>query len=523
MAEDIATIFKTFEADNNKTPEPIKYLIEKILPKTNIEIVDETYHKTKDNLAYYEATKKINGQDLTIIISKEEENSSKYSLDINTNKNSLDEAENIFRQLERYENKTTDAKKEEKFTSIGFEDIESLARFQRDFKKSIKRYEHKVTGNSFETPLTDPLHKNHPVIDGKIVIKDKRKGSKDTVYINFKQHIINDMIVGNPTYIIELHYIKDSKVLEKFRKAAIKTIYNLQNIQDTKSTPQSDPYQIPQKDWSDLAGLEKIKEELDSKFVRPLSNPDLYKKFNIKNTQTLLLHGPPGTGKTSIAHAIAKDLGAKIYPLKVSSIQSKWIGEPEKRLADIYKKAKETKGRIVLFFDEIDGLVGSRENYNISTHDSRFIAQFNAELTELNNSDNNNIIIIGATNMDLNNPAIIDKAAVNRFKTRIPIDSPNEKQRTAIFKHYLKDDMTDSTNINYKDLISKTKNLSGRDIENICNDAGINAIQRFAKENNIDERYIKPDQFNKIKIKDCDIKIEKDNKKKKEKDLTYLG
>ncbi|MCK5322233.1 MAG: ATP-binding protein, partial [Candidatus Aenigmarchaeota archaeon] len=176
----------------------------------------------------------------------------------------------------------------------------------------------------------------------------------------------------------------------------------------------------------------------------------------------------------------------------------------------------------MLFFDEIDGLVGSRENYNISTHDSRFIAQFNAELTELNNSDNNNIIIIGATNMDLNNPAIIDKAAVNRFKTRIPIDSPNEKQRTAIFKHYLKDDMTDSTNINYKDLISKTKNLSGRDIENICNDAGINAIQRFAKENNIDERYIKPDQFNKIKIKDCDIKIEKDNKKKKEKDLTYL-
>lgn len=232
----------------------------------------------------------------------------------------------------------------------------------------------------------------------------------------------------------------------------------------------------PNVKWDEIGGLEEAKRDLKEMVEMPLKDPGVFKEAGIKAPKGILLTGPPGTGKTLLAKAVATESEANFISVKGPELVSKWVGESEKAVREIFKKAKQV-APCVIFFDEFDSIASMRGS-SLSGVNDKVVNQL---LTELDGVEElTGVSIIAATNR----ADLIDEALKRpgRLDTIVEIGLPDEKTREEIFKIHTKA-MPLEKGVDLKDLAKRTEGFSGAMIEGVCQKAGLRAIRsRKSKE-----------------------------------------
>jgi transitional endoplasmic reticulum ATPase len=237
--------------------------------------------------------------------------------------------------------------------------------------------------------------------------------------------------------------------------------------------------EVPDVKWDDVGGLENIKEELKEAVEWPLKYLDIFKRADTNPPKGILLYGAPGTGKTLLAKAVASQTGVNFISVKGPSLISKFIGESERAIRDVFKTAKQAAPTI-LFFDEIDALVPKRGSVSGDTGvGERVISQF---LTEMDGIEElKGVVVLAATNrLDLIDPALL---RTGRFDLLLELPKPDEKTREEIFKIHAKGKPL-ANDIDLKELTKETEGKVGSDIEFVCRKASMLAIREFIENPN---------------------------------------
>ncbi|MEK6968909.1 MAG: CDC48 family AAA ATPase [Nanoarchaeota archaeon] len=233
--------------------------------------------------------------------------------------------------------------------------------------------------------------------------------------------------------------------------------------------------ETPDVNWEDIGGMEDVKDKLKEAVEWPLKKPEVFKRMGIRPPKGILLYGPPGTGKTLLAKAVAKESEANFILINGPSLLSKWVGESEKAVREIFRKARQTAPTI-LFFDEIDSLVPRRSSDGDARVGERVVNQM---LTEMDGLESlNDVVVIGATNR----PDIVDPALLRpgRFDRIILTPVVDEEGRKKIFDIYLKK-MPLAKDVDLKKLAGKTQGYVGADIEGVCREAAMIALREDIK------------------------------------------
>jgi transitional endoplasmic reticulum ATPase len=229
--------------------------------------------------------------------------------------------------------------------------------------------------------------------------------------------------------------------------------------------------ETPDVSWKDIGGLKDIKERLEEAVEWPLKKPEVFERMGITPPRGILLYGPPGTGKTLLAKAVAKESEANFILVNGPSLLSKWVGESEKAVREIFRKARQTSPTI-LFFDEIDSLAPKRGRGNSDNGVTDKVV--NQILTEMDGLESlNDVVIIAATNR----PDIVDPALLRpgRFDRIIMAPVPSSEGREKIFEIHLKGMPLEG--VTAKDLASRTEGYVGADIAGVCREAAMVALR----------------------------------------------
>ena len=230
--------------------------------------------------------------------------------------------------------------------------------------------------------------------------------------------------------------------------------------------------QRPNVKWDDIGGLIEVKEELAEAIEWPLKHADLFNQADVKPPKGLMLYGPPGTGKTMIAKAVATTSEANFISVKGPELLSKWVGESEKGVREIFRKARQAAPCIV-FFDELDAVAPRRGRSEGDAHvTERVISQMLTEMDGL--EDLKGVVVIGATNR----PDIIDEALLRpgRFDRILEVPFPDKEARKDILKIHTRRKPLDNT-VDMEKLVELTNGLTGADIAAIVNAAAMSAIK----------------------------------------------
>jgi len=231
--------------------------------------------------------------------------------------------------------------------------------------------------------------------------------------------------------------------------------------------------EVPTVHWSDIGDLEEVKQELRECVEWPLKHPEVFKRMGIKPPKGVLLFGPPGCGKTLLARAVATESEANFISIKGPEVFSKWVGESERAIREVFRKARMSAPAII-FFDEIDALVPRRgAGYADSGVTERVISQL---LTEIDGIESlQEVVILAATNRpDILDPAVLRPGRIDRM---IYVSEPDEEARYQIFKIHTKN-MPLAEDVDLRKLASLTKGYSGADIESVCREAALIALRR---------------------------------------------
>ncbi|MDG6223811.1 MAG: CDC48 family AAA ATPase [Candidatus Bathyarchaeota archaeon] len=231
--------------------------------------------------------------------------------------------------------------------------------------------------------------------------------------------------------------------------------------------------EIPEVHWSQIGGLGELKQELIEAVEWPLKNPEVFTRLGINPPKGIMLYGPPGCGKTLLARAVATESEANFITIKGPEVFSKWVGESEKAIREVFRKARMASPTVI-FFDEFDSLVPGRGmGYADSGVTERVISQLLTEMDGLVTLED--VVIIAATNR----PDIIDPAILRpgRFDRLIYVPEPDNDSRMEIFKIYTKK-MPLAEDVDLTQLVTLTKKYSGADIEALCREAGLHALRK---------------------------------------------
>lgn len=240
--------------------------------------------------------------------------------------------------------------------------------------------------------------------------------------------------------------------------------------------------EVPTVKWDDIGGLKDVKKELKEAIEWPLKIPEVFERMGIKPPKALLLYGPPGCGKTLLAKAVATESEANFIAVKGPELLSKWVGESERGVREIFKKARQTAPTIVLF-DEIDALAPTRGSHSGSHVTETVVNQLLTELDGIEALEN--VVILGATNR----PDMLDTSLIRpgRFDSMVLVPAPDEEARLDIFKIHSKKMPLKDVDLNV--LARKTEGYSGADIEGICREAGLNALRQDIKAKEVTSKH----------------------------------
>ncbi|WP_407409664.1 CDC48 family AAA ATPase [Methanobrevibacter sp.] len=244
--------------------------------------------------------------------------------------------------------------------------------------------------------------------------------------------------------------------------------------------------QIPDIKWDDIGGLEDVKQELKEAVEWPLKHPETFKRLGIRPPKGTLLYGIPGTGKTLLAKAVASESEANFISVKGPELLSKWVGESEKGVREVFRKAKQA-APTVIFFDEIDAIAGARSGNDTDSGVTKRVV--NQLLTEMDGLEElQDVAIIAATNR----PDILDTGLMRpgRFDRHIQVSEPDEEARLAIFKVHTKN-MPLSKDVDLKKLAKQTDGYVGADIESVCREAAMLTLRNDLEAKEIPNKYFK--------------------------------
>ena len=229
--------------------------------------------------------------------------------------------------------------------------------------------------------------------------------------------------------------------------------------------------EVSETSWDDIGGLEQVKGILTESVEWPLRYPEMYAHARVEPPRGILLSGPPGSGKTLIARALAHQCEASFISIKGPELLSKWVGESEKGIREVFRRAKQAAPCIV-FFDEIDALAPHRGGDIDGGVGDRVIAQLLTEMDGVEGREG--VIVVAATNR----PELIDPALLRpgRFDLVVELEYPDEAARRVIFAIHTKDRPL-APDITMEELASLTEERSGADIEAICRRAALLALR----------------------------------------------
>jgi transitional endoplasmic reticulum ATPase len=231
--------------------------------------------------------------------------------------------------------------------------------------------------------------------------------------------------------------------------------------------------EVPDVRWEDVGGLAEVKSRLVEAVEWPLRYGHLFEQAGIKPPKGILVSGPPGCGKTLLAKAVANESGVNFISVKGPALLSKYVGESERGIREIFRKARQA-APCIIFFDEIDALLPTRSAGSSDSHVSeRVLSQFLAELDGI--EELRGVLVLGATNrLDMLDPAVIRPG---RFDQIVEIPLPKEEDRREIFSIHLKNKPL-APGIDLSALVASSDAFSGAEIASVCNVAALRAVRR---------------------------------------------
>jgi transitional endoplasmic reticulum ATPase len=262
-----------------------------------------------------------------------------------------------------------------------------------------------------------------------------------------------------PHEVLDVMEVNNQDILDAFREVtptAMREVY----------------IETPNVRWDEVGGLEDVKQNLIEAVEWPLKNPEMFDRLGITPPKGILLHGPPGCGKTLLARAVATETQANFISIRGPEVFSKWVGESEKAIREIFRKARMAAPSII-FFDEFDSLVPARGAGGDSRVTERVISQLLTEIDGLLTLQN--VLVIAATNR----PDIIDPAVLRpgRFDRRVYVPAPDDMARLKILQ-VKTENMPLDEGVTLSDLVRKMDGYSGADIESVTREAGMNSLRR---------------------------------------------
>ncbi|XP_061996324.1 uncharacterized protein LOC133714258 isoform X2 [Rosa rugosa] len=233
--------------------------------------------------------------------------------------------------------------------------------------------------------------------------------------------------------------------------------------------------------FADIGALDEIKESLQELVMLPLRRPDLFKGGLLKPCRGILLFGPPGTGKTMLAKAIASEAGASFINVSMSTITSKWFGEDEKNVRALFTLAAKVSPTII-FVDEVDSMLGQRtrvgEHEAMRKIKNEFMAHWDGLLTK----SGERILVLAATNR----PFDLDEAIIRRFERRVMVGLPSVENREMILKTLLAKEKVED--LDFKELASMTEGYSGSDLKNLCVTAAYRPVRELIQQERLKDK-----------------------------------
>jgi len=293
-------------------------------------------------------------------------------------------------------------------------------------------------------------------------------------------------------YMPEINLEEERVPPEILEKMDVKLDDFMQAYREVTPTAMREVYvEVPTVHWQDIGGLNQVKEELMEAVEWPLKRPDVFKRMAINPPKGILLLGPPGCGKTLLARAVATESEANFISIKGPEIFSKWVGESEKAIREVFRKGR-TAAPAIIFFDELDSIVPRRGmGYADSGVSERVISQL---LTEIDGIEAlQNVAVVAATNR----PDILDPAVLRpgRFDRLIYVPAPDEQSLLQILKIHTRG-MPLTKDVNLSELARNMAGYSGADVEAVCREAAMNALRR-----DIDSKQVTLQDFKEAMVK----------------------